>query len=55
MEEPISSSIETLRGALDKEFEYVGNPLSDKGFKNAVKRQMKTERSKRKSWFLGGN
>ena len=48
------SSIETLKGALDKEFEYVGNPLSDKGFKNAVKRQMKTERSKMKSWFLSG-
>ena len=48
------SSIETLRGALDKEFEYVGNPLSDKGFKNAVKRQMKTERSKMKTWFLSG-
>jgi hypothetical protein len=48
------SSIERLRGALDKEFEYVGNPLSDKGFKNAVKRQMKTERSKMKAGFLGG-
>ena len=48
------SSVERLRVALDKEFEYVGNPLSDRGFKNAVKRQMKTERSKMKAWFLGG-
>jgi hypothetical protein len=48
------SAIERLRAALDKEFEYVGNPLSDRGFKNVVKRQMKTERSKMKAWFLGG-
>jgi hypothetical protein len=48
------SAIERLRAALDKEFEYVGNPLSDRGFKNAVKRQMKTERSKMKAWYLGG-
>ena len=52
--EQTPSSIERLRAALDKEFEYVGNPLSDRGFKNAVKRQMKTERSKMKAWFLGG-
>ena len=32
----------------------MGNPLSDRGFKNAVKRQMKTERSKMKAWYLGG-
>ena len=31
-------SIEKLRNALDNEFEYVGNKLSEKGFKNAVKR-----------------
>ena len=48
------SSVERLRAALDKEFEYVGNPLSDRGFKNAVKRQMKTERHKMKAWFLSG-
>jgi hypothetical protein len=47
-------SIETLRSALDKEFEYVGNNLSAVGFKNAVKRQMKTERHKMKAWFLSG-
>lgn len=47
-------SVEKLRSSLDASFEYVGNHLSDKGFKNAVKRQMKTERSKMKGWFLGG-
>ena len=47
-------SVGKLRSALDAEFEYVGNPLSEKGFKNAVKRQMKMERSKMKAWFLGG-
>ena len=47
-------SVEKLRSALDATFEYVGNHLTDKGFTNAVKRQMKTERSKMKGWFLGG-
>ena len=46
--------VEKLRSAIDSEFEYVGQQLSEKGFKNAVKRQMKTERSKMKSWFLSG-
>ena len=47
-------SIDKLRSALDNEFEYLENNLSEKGFKNAVKRHMKTERSKMKAWFLGG-
>ena len=47
-------SVQKLRTAIDNEFEYVGAHLSDKGFKNAVKRQMKTERSKMKGWFLSG-
>lgn len=46
--------MEKLRSAIDAQFEYVGQQLSDKGFKNAVKRQMKTERSKMKAWFLSG-
>jgi hypothetical protein len=50
----LPQSVEKLRSALDAEFEYVGTNLSEKGFKNAVKRQMKTERSKMKGWFLGG-
>ena len=48
------NNVAKLRSALDTKFEYIGNPLSEKGFKNAVKRQMKTERSKMKAWFLGG-
>src|ERR1700738_278932 len=47
-------SIEALKSAFDKEFEYVGNNLSSIGFENAVKRQMKTKRSKMKAWFLMG-
>ena len=37
-------SVEKLRSYLDNEFEYVEHNLSNLGFKNAVKRQMKTER-----------
>ena len=48
------NSVGKLRSVLDAEFEYVGHQLLDKGFKNAVKRQMKTERSKMKAWFLVG-
>ena len=35
------SSVEKLRSAIDNEFEYLDHNLSDLGFKNAVKRQMK--------------
>jgi hypothetical protein len=53
-----SSSLESLspglRSAIDNEFEYVGHKLSDGGFKDAVKRQMKTERAKMKGWFMSG-
>lgn len=48
------NSVSKLRSAIDNEFEYVGQHLSERGFKNAVKRQMKTERSKMKGWFLNG-
>jgi hypothetical protein len=51
-EEQSPSSIEKLKNALDNEFEYLENNLSERGFKNAVKRQMKTDRSKMKAWFL---
>ena len=47
-------SVEKLRSAIDNEFEYLDHNLSDMGFKNAVKRQMKTERSKMKGWFVSG-
>jgi hypothetical protein len=46
--------IEKLRAAIDVEFEYLEHPLSNVGFKNAVKRQMKTKRSKMKGWFMAG-
>ena len=48
------SSVEKLRSAIDNEFEYLDHNLSDLGFKNVVKRQMKTERSKMKGWYLSG-
>jgi hypothetical protein len=47
-------SVEKLRSAIDNEFEYLEHNLSDLGFKNAVKRQMKTKRSKMKGWFMSG-
>lgn len=53
-EDQSPSSIEKLRSALDNEFEYLENNLSERGFKNAVKMQMKTDRSKMKAWFLSG-
>ena len=36
------ASVEKLRAALDNEIEYLDHPLSNVGFRNAVKRQMKT-------------
>ena len=52
MQHPMS--VEKLRSAIDNQFEYLEHNLSDIGFKNAVKRQMKTERSKMKGWFMSG-
>jgi hypothetical protein len=46
--------IEKLRATIDVEFEYLEHPLSNVGFKNVVKRQMKTERSNMKGWFMAG-
>ena len=48
------SSVEKLRSAIDVQFEYLDHNLSDLGFKNVVKRQMETERSKMKGWYLSG-
>ena len=39
---------------MDNEFEYLGNNLSEKGFKNAIKNQMKIKKFKMNAWFLGG-
>ncbi len=41
-------SIEKLKATLDKEFEYEDNELFTSGFKNVVKRWLKTKRSKLK-------
>ncbi len=38
--EPLS--LDKLRATLDKEIEYMGNELSTVGFKNVVKRWLKT-------------
>jgi hypothetical protein len=48
-------SLEKLREALDLEFEYLGCPLSIRGFRDAVKRFMKTERSRLKGKYLAGD
>jgi hypothetical protein len=48
-------SLEKLREALDLEFEYIGCPLSMRGFRDAVKRFMKTERSRLKMKYLAGD
>jgi hypothetical protein len=48
-------ALEKLRDALDRDFEYLGCPLSMRGFRDAVKRFMKTERSRLKGKFLAGD
>jgi hypothetical protein len=48
-------SVQKLRDRLDAEFEYVGNPLSMQGFKNAVKRFLKYERSRLKMCYWAGD
>ena len=44
--------VKKLRDALDSEFEYVGNPLSMAGFRAAITRFMKSERSRLKTRYL---
>jgi hypothetical protein len=41
-------AVQKLRQTLDHNFEYLGNELSVMGFRNAVKRYLKTERSRLK-------
>jgi hypothetical protein len=48
-------SVQKLRDRLDAEFEYVGNLLSIQGFKNAVKRFLKYERSRLKMCYWAGD
>jgi len=48
------SSLDNLGVALDKEFEYVENELSIIGFKNVMKRWLKTKHCKLKALYFGG-
>ena len=47
-------AMQKLRDRLDSEFKYLGNTLSMQGFKNFVKRFLKSERSRLKAKFLEG-
>jgi hypothetical protein len=49
-----AESVQLLRDKLDAEFEYVGNRLGTQGFRNAIKRYLKSERSRLKTRFLSG-
>jgi hypothetical protein len=48
------SSLDKLRVTLNTEFEHVDNELSIVGFKNVVKRWLKTKCCKLKALYLGG-
>ena len=48
-------TLQRLRDALDKEFEYVGNPLSLAGFRSAVTKFLKSEHCQFKARYLSGN
>ena len=48
-------SLEKLRDALDLEFQYTGCPLSMRGFRDVVKRFMKTKRFRLKGKYLAGD
>jgi hypothetical protein len=50
-----SAAVEKLHNALDADFEYVPQTLSQRGFRNAIKRFMKTERSRLKAHYMGGD
>jgi hypothetical protein len=48
-------AVQKLRDKLDAEFEYTGNPLSMQGFRNAVKRYLKSERLRLKIQYRLGD
>ena len=48
-------TLQRLRDALDKEFEYVGNPLSLAGFHSVVTKFLKSEHYQLKARYLSGN
>jgi hypothetical protein len=47
--------VEKLREALDADFEYVLVILTQRGFKNVIKRFMKTECSRLKVRYMAGD
>jgi hypothetical protein len=47
-----TAAVEKLRDALDADFEYMPVILSQRGFRNAIKRFMKTERSRLKARYI---
>jgi hypothetical protein len=50
-----TEALNELQDRLDHDFEYVGYNLSENGFSNAVKRFMKTERSRLKTKYREGH
>jgi hypothetical protein len=54
-EEHKPETLQKLRDTLDAEFEYVDHELCAIGFRNAIKRFLKTDRSRLKSRYLAGN
>jgi hypothetical protein len=48
-------AVQKLQDKLDAEFEYIGNPLSMQGFRNAVKRYLKSEQSRLKMRYRSGD
>jgi hypothetical protein len=54
-EEHKPETLQKLRDTLDAEFQYLNHLLSAIGFKNAIKRFLKTERFHLKAHFLAGN
>jgi hypothetical protein len=54
-EEYKPKTLQKLRETLDAEFQYLNHPLSTTGFRNAIKRFLKTERSHLKARFLARN
>jgi hypothetical protein len=50
-----TAAMEKLRDALDADFDYVPVTLSQRGFRNAIKRFMKTEHSRLKARYMAGD
>jgi hypothetical protein len=48
-------AVEKLRGALDQDYKYEPVTLRQRGFRNAIKRFMKTEQSRLKARYVAGD